>query len=62
MGEVDGEYQVVVRATDPSGEIDPTVDPDVEENRDEILVTIKATDVNEAPGIADGATNRSRTC
>ena len=26
-----------------------------EENRDDILVTIKATDVDEAPGIADGA-------
>ena len=52
-GEADGEYQVVVRATDPSGEIDTAANPPVEENRDDILVTIKVDDVNEAPGVAD---------
>ena len=40
-----GEYVVVVRATDPSGELDG------EENRDDITVTITANDVNEAPGV-----------
>ena len=41
------EYQVVVRATDPSGE-------DMEENRDDITVVITVTDVNEAPKVTDG--------
>ena len=41
------EYQVVVRATDPSGE-------DEEENRDDITVVITVTDVNEAPKVTDG--------
>ena len=45
----DGEYTVYVRATDPSGE---TTD---EENQDEITVTIKATDVEEAPRVSSGA-------
>ena len=48
-GEADGSYTVVVRATDPSGEGN-------EENRDDIVVTIKVTDVNEAPGVASGRT------
>ena len=41
------EYQVVVRATDPSGEGN-------EENRDDITVVITVTDVNEAPKVTDG--------
>ena len=41
-----GEYKVVVRATDPSGEVG--------ENFDEITVTITALDVNEAPRIVSG--------
>ena len=41
------EYKVVVRATDPSGE-------EGEENRDDITVVIKVTDVNEAPKVTDG--------
>ena len=45
----DGDYTVVVRATDPSGE---TTD---EKNQDEITVTIKATDVEEAPRVIAGA-------
>ena len=47
-GEEDGEYTVVVRATDPSGEIpdDPSeADPKDIENRDEIVVKVVATDV-----------------
>ena len=40
-----GEYTVVVRATDPSGEIDR------EENRDDIVVKVVATDVDEKPGV-----------
>ena len=43
----DGGYTVWVRATDPSGEGE-------DENRDHIEVTIKATDVNEAPKVSDG--------
>ena len=39
-----GEYVVVVRAIDPSGE-------GGEEDRDDITVTITANDVNEAPGV-----------
>ncbi len=38
---------VVVRATDPSGEPD-------NENRDDIVVTVTATDVNEAPSVVGG--------
>ena len=48
-----GEYTVVVRATDPSGEPG-------DENRDDIVVTITATDVNEAPmvmGMAELSVN-----
>ena len=41
---VAGVYKVVVRATDPSGEGE-------NENRDDIVVTITATNVNEAPGV-----------
>ena len=41
----DGEYTVVVRATDPSGEADGN------ENRDDIIVKVVATDVNEAPKV-----------
>ena len=44
-GEEDGEYTVVVRATDPSGEMAG------EENRDEIVVKVVATDVDEKPGV-----------
>jgi hypothetical protein len=51
-GEAVGEYTLVVRATDPSGEIDLTTIPPMEENRDDIVVTIKVTDVNEAPGVS----------
>ena len=40
----DGEYTLVVRATDPSGEGD-------DENRDDIVVTVALTDVNEAPDV-----------
>ena len=43
-GVANGEYTVVVRATDPSGEGD-------DENRDDIVVKIVATDVNEAPKV-----------
>ena len=43
-----GEYTIVVRATDPSGEIA------LEENRDDIVVKITATNVDEAPGVTDG--------
>lgn len=39
-----GKYTVVVRATDPSGEGN-------NENRDDIVVTITATNVNEAPSV-----------
>ena len=42
-----GVYKVVVRATDPSGEPN-------NENRGDIVVTITATDVNEAPRIVAG--------
>ena len=42
-----GEYVVVVRAIDPSGEGGG-------EDRDDITVTITATDVNEAPRVTDG--------
>ena len=45
-----GEYVVVVRAIDPSGD---NVS-DSEEDRDDITVTITATDVNEAPKVSDG--------
>ena len=44
-GVANGEYTVVVRATDPSGE---TTD---NENRDDIVVKVVATDVNEAPKV-----------
>ena len=52
-GVKNGEYTVVVRATDPSGEIDVAVgaSPRVEENRDDIVVKIIATDVNEEPDV-----------
>ena len=43
-----GKYQIVVRATDPSGEITN------EENRDDIVVKITAEDVDEAPGVTGG--------
>ena len=42
-----GKYTIVVRATDPSGEPD-------DENRDDIVVNITATNVDEAPGVTDG--------
>ena len=48
------EYQIVVRATDPSGEIDTDANPAVEENRDDITVVITVTDVNERPKVVDG--------
>ena len=44
---VAGIYIVVVRATDPSGETD--------NDRDDITVTITATDVPEAPRITEGS-------
>ena len=47
-GAADGSYTVVVRATDPSGEGN-------EQNRDDIVVTINVTDVNEAPKVTEGA-------
>ena len=47
-----GEYQVVVRATDPSGEPN-------NENRDDIVVKITATNVDEAPWISEGAAELS---
>ena len=50
-----GKYVVVLRATDPSGEPD-------DENRDDIVVTVTATDVNEAPrvtGMAELAVNEA---
>ncbi len=46
-GATAGKYTIVVRATDPSGEPD-------DQNRDDIVVTITATDVDEAPGVKDG--------
>ena len=46
--EADGSYTVVVRATDPSGE---TAN---DENRDDIVVTINVSDVNEAPRVTQG--------
>ena len=46
--EADGSYTVVVRATDPSGETTGN------ENRDDIVVTINVSDVNEAPRITEG--------
>ena len=52
-----GKYVVVVRATDPSGEPD-------DENRDDIVVTVTATDVNEAPsvvGMAELAVNEANS-
>ncbi len=45
-----GEYVVVVRATDPSGEGATNAN----EDRDDIVVTITATDVNEAPRVTAG--------
>ena len=54
---IPGKYVVVVRATDPSGEPD-------DENRDDIVVTITATDVNEAPsvrGLAELAVNEANS-
>ncbi len=52
---VAGKYTVVVRATDPSG------DPN-NQNRDDIVVTVTATNVNEAPtvmGLAELAVNEA---
>ena len=43
-----GEYTVVVRATDPSGETTGN------ENRDDITVTINVDDVNEPPRVSSG--------
>ena len=47
----DGEYTVIVRATDPSGEGATNTGQD----QDEITVTINATDVEEAPRVTGGA-------
>ena len=52
-----GEYKVVVRATDPSGDAgaDETLGQvDDDENFGEVTVTITAVDVNEAPRIVTG--------
>ncbi len=46
-GKAVGKYTLVVRATDPAGE--------GEESRDDIVVTINVTDVNEAPKVTVGA-------
>ena len=46
-GVPDGKYEVWVRATDPSGEMN-------DEDNDYIKVTITATDVNEAPRVTGG--------
>ena len=54
----DGEYKIVVRATDPSNEID-TDNPGESDNRGEIVVLITATDVNEAPTVSSGMTELS---
>ena len=54
---VAGKYTVVVRATDPSGEGN-------NENRDDIVVTVTATNVNEAPmvmGMAELAVNEANS-
>ena len=47
-GATAGKYQIVVRATDPSGETTN------DENRDDIVVKITATNVDEAPGVTGG--------
>ena len=47
-GAVRGAYKLVVRATDPSGEPNG-------QDRDDIVVTINVTDVNEAPKVTEGA-------
>ena len=57
--EADGSYTVVVRATDPSGDFDTTATPQRYDNRDDIVVTINVSDVNEAPRITQGAAELS---
>ena len=50
-----GEYKFIVRATDPSGEgADRDVKPAVYRDSDEITVTVKATQANEAPKVTEG--------
>ena len=50
-----GEYKFIVRATDPSGEgKDDGVEPAVYRDSDEITVTVKATQENEAPKVTEG--------
>ena len=50
-----GEYKFIVRATDPSGEgADRDVTPAVYRDSDEITVTVKATQANEAPKVTEG--------
>ena len=50
-----GEYKFIVRATDPSGEgADTGVTPNVYRDSDEITVTVKATQANEAPKVTEG--------
>ena len=50
-----GEYKFIVRATDPSGEgADRDVTPAVYRDSDEITVTVKATQANEAPRVTEG--------
>ena len=50
-----GEYKFIVRATDPSNEgADRDVTPAVYRDSDEITVTVKATQDNEAPKVTEG--------
>ena len=50
-----GEYKFIVRATDPSNEgADRGVTPHVYRDSDEITVTVKATQENEAPKVTEG--------
>ena len=54
IGNTDNEYVVMVRATDPFGI--PTAEVGVDTNSVTIMVTIKVTNVDEAPTVATGAT------
>ena len=50
----EGTHEVMVRATDPFG--NPDAGSEVEDNSDEVTVTITVKDVNEAPSITGGPT------